>query len=57
MKTISFLIDELGKILPSEIICNDKINNNTKLLKIFEGTINPYINSYKRIRYRKKDEI
>ncbi|MBU5426611.1 DNA mismatch repair protein MutS [Tissierella pigra] len=42
-----FLIDELGKILPSEIICNDKINNNTKLLKILEGTINPYINSYK----------
>ena len=42
-----FLIDELGKILPSEIICNDKINNNTKLLKILEWTINPYINSYK----------
>jgi DNA mismatch repair protein MutS len=43
----TFLIDELGKILPSEIICNDAINSNEKLLKILQRTINPYINDYK----------
>ncbi|WMM26515.1 DNA mismatch repair protein MutS [Tissierella sp. MB52-C2] len=49
----TFLIDELGKILPSEIICNDAINSNEKLLKILQRTINPYINDYKEDDIRK----
>ncbi|WP_406242169.1 DNA mismatch repair protein MutS [Tissierella carlieri] len=51
----SFLIDELGKILPSEIICNDVFSRNTKILKILKNTINPYINIYKEDEIAKKD--
>ncbi|OZV12973.1 DNA mismatch repair protein MutS [Tissierella sp. P1] len=51
----SFLIDELGKILPSEIICNDIFSRNTKILKILKNTINPYINIYKEDEIAKKD--
>ncbi len=51
----SFLIDELGKILPSEIICNDVFSRNTKILKILKNTINPYINIYKEDEIANKD--
>ncbi|CAK7044335.1 DNA mismatch repair protein MutS [Tissierella sp.] len=51
----SFLIDELGKILPSEIICNDVFSRNTKILKVLKNTINPYINIYKEDEIAKKD--
>ncbi|MFA5576075.1 MAG: DNA mismatch repair protein MutS [Tissierellaceae bacterium] len=40
----SFLIDELGKIWPSEIICNERLGIDTKLIKVLKNTINPYIN-------------
>lgn len=42
----SFLIDELGKILPSEIICNEFLSKNTRILRVLKNTINPYINIY-----------
>ncbi|MDR7856194.1 DNA mismatch repair protein MutS [Tissierella sp.] len=43
----SFIIDEFGKIFPSEIICNEGFILNNKLIKIIRNTINPYINNYK----------
>lgn len=51
----SFLIDELGKIIPSEIICNEIFSKNTKVLKVLKNTINPYINIYKENEVEKKN--
>lgn len=51
----SFLIDELGKILPSEIICNEGFSKNTKILRVLKNTINPYINIYKENEIEKKN--
>ena len=42
----SFLLDEIGKIMPSEILCNEKFTHNNKLYKIIIDKINPYINIY-----------
>lgn len=42
----SFIMNELGKIYPSEIICNEEFSLNKKLLKLLINTINPYINIY-----------
>jgi len=41
-----FLLDEIGKILPSEVLCNEKFVNNKKLYKTIKNRINPYINIY-----------
>ncbi|GFN37136.1 DNA mismatch repair protein MutS [Tepidimicrobium xylanilyticum] len=41
-----FVLDELGKISPSEIICNSDFLKNKKILKTIKNRINPYINSY-----------
>ncbi|HSH34879.1 DNA mismatch repair protein MutS [Schnuerera sp.] len=46
-ESYSFILDELGKIFPSEIVCNEKFLKNKKLLKTIENRINPYINIYK----------
>lgn len=51
----SFIMDELGKIYPSEIICNEEFNSNKKLLKLLKNTINPYINIYKEKDIGEKD--
>lgn len=42
----NFVLDELGKIFPSEIICNERFMKEKKIIKIIEGRINPYINIY-----------
>ncbi len=42
-----FLLDEIGKIMPSEILCNERFLNNKKLYKIIKEKMNPYINIYK----------
>lgn len=44
-----FIIDELGKTLPSEILCNNKFTLNKKHMKIIKNKINPYINTYEDI--------
>lgn len=44
----AYIIDELGKIFPSEIICNDEFILNKNMIKIIKNTINPYINIYKK---------
>src|SRR5690606_32280117 len=41
-----FIVDELGKILPSEIICNDFFMRNKKFINIIKNKINPFFNSY-----------
>ena len=50
-----FILDELGKIFPSEIVCNDKFTNNKKILKTIKNRINPYINVYDSMTTEKKD--
>lgn len=45
-----FIIDELGKTNPSEIICNRKFTLNKKYLKIIKNRLNPYINIYEDIK-------
>ena len=42
----STLIDELGKIDPSEIVCNDTLLKNKNLNNIIKNTIDPYMNVY-----------
>ena len=44
-----FIIDELGKILPSEIICNEFFMRNTKFMSLIKNRINPYFNSYENV--------
>lgn len=41
-----FVLDELGKSYPSEIICNKSFTENNKYMKIIKNRINPYINIY-----------
>ncbi|NLY45251.1 MAG: DNA mismatch repair protein MutS [Tissierella sp.] len=41
-----FIIDELGKILPSEIICNEFFMDNKKFINIIKNKINPVFNTY-----------
>lgn len=41
-----FIIDELGKTQPSEILCNDELIKNSKYIKIIKNRINPFINTY-----------
>lgn len=41
-----FVVDELGKIYPKEIICNSKFMENKKYTKLIENYINPYYNVY-----------
>ncbi len=50
-ETHSFLIDELGKIYPSEIICNEELTFNSLLFKTIKNTINPYINVLGKDKY------
>ncbi len=42
----NFVLDELGKIHPSEVISNEYFFQNKKIIKIIQNTINPYINKY-----------
>lgn len=45
-----FIIDELGKILPSEIICNEFLVRSKKFMSIVKNKINPYFNTYKNVK-------
>lgn len=42
----NFILDEVGKIRPSEIILNDKLMKNKKIIKIIETNFKPYFNKY-----------
>lgn len=42
-----FLLDELGKILPSEVICNELFTKNIKYYSMIQNRINPYFNIQK----------
>ncbi|WP_077367586.1 DNA mismatch repair protein MutS [Anaerosalibacter sp. Marseille-P3206] len=52
------LLDELGKIIPSEIIVNSIVYENQKLKKTIENKINPYIAKYRDedISYKSSNE-
>ncbi len=45
-----FIIDELGKILPSEILCNEFFMRSGKFVSIIRNKINPFFNSYENIK-------
>lgn len=42
-----FAINELGKINPSELICNETFLEDKKFINIIKNRINPFITSYK----------
>ena len=42
----NFLLEEIGKIHPSEIICNESFMNNKRIIRFIENKVNPYINVY-----------
>ena len=42
-----FLLDELGKIMPSEIVCNQGLVDNKKIMSTIKLKIDPYINLIK----------
>lgn len=46
-KSYKFVIDELGKISPSEVICNEKFISNNKYINIIKNNLNPFLNIYK----------
>ncbi len=41
-----FLLDELGKIFPSEVICNEGFTANTKFINVLRNSIDPYMSIY-----------
>lgn len=41
-----FLLDELGKIFPSEIIYNEALISNTKFINVLRNSIDPYMSTY-----------
>ena len=47
VNSYQFAIDELGRLLPKEIIVNDIFLKDKKTLKFVENRVNPFINSYK----------
>jgi DNA mismatch repair protein MutS len=53
----NFLVDELGKISPSEILCNKIFMGNKKIIKLIEERINPYINVYDNDLMNKSDWV
>ncbi len=55
-----FILDELGKILPSEIICNEFFMKNKKYINIIRNKINPVFNTFENlegIKESNKDSI
>jgi len=54
-ESYSFLIDELGKISPSEILCNERLGLDSKFIKILKNTVNPYINITENNREQVED--
>lgn len=44
-----FIVDELGKTNPSEILCNTRFTLNKKYMKIIKNSINPFINTFENI--------
>lgn len=45
-KLYKFIVDELGKIYPSEIICNEELLSNTKYINIIKNNLNPFFSIY-----------
>jgi len=43
---LSFLVDELGKIMPSELIINSSFTNYKREMNFIKNKLNPYINIY-----------
>ncbi|TJX62963.1 DNA mismatch repair protein MutS [Soehngenia saccharolytica] len=43
---MSFIIDELGKIMPSELIINSNFSNDKKEFNLIKNKLNPFINIY-----------
>ena len=54
-KCYKFIIDELGKISPSEIICNENLFSNNKYIKIIKNNLNPFFNIYKDSGFEDED--
>ncbi|TJX16249.1 DNA mismatch repair protein MutS [Tissierella creatinini] len=50
-----FIIDELGKTNPSEILCNKRFTLNRKYMKIIKNKLNPYINVYENVHQLEED--
>ncbi|NMA87226.1 MAG: DNA mismatch repair protein MutS [Tissierellia bacterium] len=43
---LNFILEEIGKVYPSEIICNEDFVSNKKIIRFIENKMNPYINIY-----------
>ena len=50
----SFVLDELGKTFPSEIICNKTFTENNRNMKTIKNKINPFINVYEDVNLLEK---
>lgn len=48
-KNYKFILDELAKISPSEIICNEEFLENEKYIKIIRNNSNPYISNFDKV--------
>ncbi len=52
-----FAVDELGKLLPSEIIVNNRFLDNKRVNTFIENRINPFINSYEDDEIENEDQM
>ena len=52
----SFVLDELGKTYPSEIICNKTFTENSRNMKTIKNKINPFINVYEDVNHLENHE-
>ena len=53
----NFIIDELGKTIPSEVMLSERLFQNKKIMKIIENNINPHIEVYDDSEYELSDCI
>ena len=44
---LNFALNEISKIYPSEIICNENFYKNKKIINIIKNNLNPYFNVFK----------
>lgn len=50
-----FALDELAKISPAEIICNEEFTLNKKIIRTIKNNVNPYFNIYNKSELEDQD--
>ncbi len=54
---LNFIVDELARINPSEILIDPKLQKNKRVMTIVENRLNPFVNLYKIDREAKPNDL